>query len=252
VAVYFRDLQDGPWFGINERMSFSPASLMKLPILIAYLKLEEQQPGMLTSRTLVWDDDEDWNGTQNLRPTQAIEHGKPYTVGELLYSMMAFSDNRAWHVLFKNIDYRFLQQILDELNVSYDPSRTEDFMTVRSYSSLLRVLYNASYLNKQHSEKALELLSHVDFRDGIVAGLAPGITFSGKFGERGLGLQGEIKQLHEFGIVYYPGNHYLLGVMTRGGDFARQAEVIRDVSRLVYTEVERQTREEKSRQQEKP
>jgi hypothetical protein len=34
AAVYFRDLNNGPWFGVNEHESFSPASLLKLPGLL--------------------------------------------------------------------------------------------------------------------------------------------------------------------------------------------------------------------------
>jgi CO/xanthine dehydrogenase FAD-binding subunit len=45
-------------------------------------------------------------------------------------------------------------------------------------------------------------------------------------------------QLHEFGIVYHRRGPYILGVMTRGRDLARQAEVIRKVSALVYAALE--------------
>jgi hypothetical protein len=48
---------------------------------------------------------------------------------------------------------------------------------------------------------------------------------------------GNYKQLHEFGIVYHPRSPYILGIMTRGNDFEKQAETIREISRLIYTEV---------------
>lgn len=44
LSVYYRNLTNGNWFGIEEKELFSPASLMKLPLLLAYYKLEEQQP----------------------------------------------------------------------------------------------------------------------------------------------------------------------------------------------------------------
>lgn len=239
VSVYFRDLNDGPWFGINSREQFSPASLMKLPVMIGWLKKAEADPTLL-KRTLTFDDGEDWNAQQNIKPQVAIERGKKYTVEDLIYRMMAHSDNNAWHLLFKNIDVNFLDKILADLNVNYDPTKEEDFMTVKAYSSIYRILYNASYLSKEMSEKALEYLVHIDFKDGIVAGVPAGVTVASKFGERTLGNNGEIKQLHEFGIVYYPKSPYLLGIMTRGEDFGRSAGVIRDISRLVYEEINRQ------------
>lgn len=41
LSVYFRNLNNGGWFGLEEKEYFSPASLMKLPILMAYIKKSE-------------------------------------------------------------------------------------------------------------------------------------------------------------------------------------------------------------------
>lgn len=238
VSVYFRNLNDGPWFGINSREKFSPASLMKVPVMIGWLKKAESDPRLL-KKTLVYDDGEDWNEQQNIKPSIAIVQGKGYTVEDLIFRMMAYSDNNAWHLLFKNIDVAYLDHILADLDVNYDPDKDEDFMTVKAYSSFYRVLYNASYLSREMSEKALAYLALEDFKDGILAGVPAGVDVASKFGERTLGANREIKQLHEFGIVYFPKNPYLLGVMTRGADFSRLTGVIRDISRLVYEEVDR-------------
>jgi hypothetical protein len=40
---------------------------------------------------------------------------------------------------------------------------------VIDYASFFRVLFNASYLNRKDSEKALALLTKVAFRDGLIA-----------------------------------------------------------------------------------
>src|SRR5437867_2138676 len=50
VAVYFRDLNDGPWIGIHEDDTFFPASLVKIPILISYLKKSESEKEILTKK----------------------------------------------------------------------------------------------------------------------------------------------------------------------------------------------------------
>ena len=36
ASVYFRDLNNGPWFGINESEKFSPASLLKVPLAMSF------------------------------------------------------------------------------------------------------------------------------------------------------------------------------------------------------------------------
>ena len=47
LSVYFRNLNNGPWFGIRENEGFAPASLMKISILISYLKMSESDPALL-------------------------------------------------------------------------------------------------------------------------------------------------------------------------------------------------------------
>ena len=41
LAVYFRDLNNGPWFSIGPTANFTPASLLKVPLMIAILKEAE-------------------------------------------------------------------------------------------------------------------------------------------------------------------------------------------------------------------
>ena len=40
-GIYFEDLNTGAWFGINERDEFLPASLSKIPVIVAILKKVE-------------------------------------------------------------------------------------------------------------------------------------------------------------------------------------------------------------------
>src|SRR6185436_5295057 len=89
--------------------------------------------------------------------------------------------------------------------------------TPQNYSHLFRALYNGTYLSHDASEKALELLSRTKFSDGIVAGVPKETTVSHKFGERTLSLNtSSINELHDCGIVYYPGHPYFLCIMTKG------------------------------------
>ena len=78
------------------------------------------------------------------------------------------------------------------------------------------------------SEKALGLLQKSEFHKGLVAGVPSGTIVAHKFGERD-GLTIGEKQLHDCGIIYYPGNPYLLCVMTRGDNFDELAGVVFDV-----------------------
>lgn len=238
-TVYFRDLNNGLWFGINEDAAYHPASLLKVPIMIAYFKLAEKNPALL-GKKILFQGNFDITQLQGIIPSSELVPGMSYTVEDLIVRMITLSDNNAAQLLVNNIDRRELDKVLTDIDVNVNPEDHEHLITTHAYSGFFRVLYNASYLNREFSEKALEILSRSEFTSGLRAGLPPGQLAATKFGEWGYGPNKEIVQLHEFGIVYYPGRPYLLGIMTRGrrgGDFSA---VIKDISRLVYDSVDQQ------------
>jgi len=232
ISVYFRDLNLGPWLGVNEKENFSPASLLKVPILMGYMKMAEMDAGLMNKKLLFEGDPE--KTRQNIEPGRNIELGKEYTVNELLYRMIAYSDNHAKNLLVMHMPPETLDRVYLDLGIEIPGVRSsEDFMSVRDYASFFRVLYNASYLNKESSEKALMLLSESEFKEGLAAGVPVGVQIAHKFGERGFA-DSMTKQLHDCGVVYYPGNPYLLCVMTRGTDLAVQKTIIAGISKIAY------------------
>lgn len=234
IAVYYRDLGEGPWFGINEHHEFNPASMMKVPVMVAWLKRAEKNPGILKSKYL-FDARKDMSAVQAYKPAFTLEHGKSYSIDTLLQYMMRYSDNNATSILFNNLSPEELARVLDEMDITNRPNDGNNSTTIHGYSGFFRILYNAAFLNREMSEKALELLTHEDFPKGIAAGVPKGVTIAAKFGEFD---DGKIKQLHEFGIVYHHKGPYIIGIMTQGNDFARQTDAIREISALIYRQVD--------------
>ena len=171
-----------------------------------------------------------------------------YTIDELIRAMIVYSDNNATRLLHDNINPALLLRVYNDLGVSIsDAESTDDFMTAGQYTYFFRVLYNATYLNRALSEKALELLSESDFVQGIEAGVPATTIVTHKFGERSIAdTHGAIsaRELHDCGVVYYPLHPYLLCVMTRGSDFEKLAGVIQDISHLVWTDRDHQYRQQ--------
>ena len=249
IAVYFRDLKNGPVFGINENAKFIPASLLKLPLAMYFFSLEEEQPGFLMTNLTYTD-----AVRQTLSPTATsspsyvhqefplgtdLQIGQSYTIDDLLSRMLQYSDNFAYLTLLSYVTSQpggseVLRQKYGELGI-IDPTYADDTITVRSYASIFRLLYHVSYLDAASSEKALSLLSKSDFNDGLVAGIPSGTRIAHKFGERELG--NGIKQIHDCGIVYYPDNPYLICVMTKGSNVQSLTSVISKISGIVYDEV---------------
>jgi len=238
-AVYFRDLNNGPWLGINSSAAFTPASLMKVPLLITYYKQAESDPTILQKKIVLQESDADFS--QNIVTGENLTIGEEYTVEELINFMIINSDNAAMFNLLNNIDQEKLDKVYLDLGITVPNFRTpEDFMSVKEYASFFRILYNAAYLNEYYSEKSLSLLSRTKFLKGLVAGVPFGTKVSHKFGERkNNDLSTANEQLHECGIVYFPQHPYLLCVMTRGDDFEQMSKFIADVSGLVYQTMEK-------------
>lgn len=238
IAVYFRSLNDGLWFGVDEREKFSPGSLLKIPLMIGYFKEAERNPALLKEK-LAYNLDMEKYITQIIRPSEEIEKGKKYTVAELIRRMIVYSDNRAFLTLVeRDKDGRLFKMVYNDLGLMTPVYDTPDVdISIKQYTSFLRILYNSSYLDKNYSETGLKLLSESQFKEGLVAGVPSGVMVAHKFGERDV--RG-IRQLHDCGIVYYPRSPYMLCVMTRGSDFNALTGIIAGISKLTYDEIDAQ------------
>jgi len=238
VGVYFRELNDGIWFSIGETERFAPASLRKLPLMIAVLKSADGPAGRaLLDRQVTFELSRDYNLDQNVKPSVQLVRGQRYTVRELLFRMIAYSDNNAFTTLAGVVDPAELGRVYALLRMQNPRGAGDDqFQSVQTYASFFRILYNATYLSKELSEWALDTLARSEYRAGLVAGVPASVPVAHKFGEKSDPGKGQY-QLHDCGIVYYPGNPYLLCVMSQGPSFEYLDDVIVAISRLVYVGV---------------
>lgn len=238
ISVYYRDLNNGPVFGINQEESFAPASLLKIPLLIAYLRWAEDDPSVLEEQIL-FENPVDVGYQQEFAPSVPLVPGTTYTARELLEQMITYSDNQALFLLFNEIPQQYQEELYTLLGV--DASLITDplgRLTVKQYSIFFRILFNASFLSRTNSEYALKLLTDTSFVDGLRASVPESIPIAHKFGERKT--RADLQQFHDCGIVYYPGHPYLICVMTRGNDVTALIDAIRETSRFVYEEIDEQ------------
>jgi beta-lactamase class A len=235
IALQYRDLLSGLRYTYNESFQFRPASLLKVPILIAQFKRLEQDPNYFQQKIVYNVDFNDEQKRNVVTPNEPVlQSGVSYTVEELLEQMIIYSSNNATNILVNLLTEEELYQSSQDLGVNLQKQPDDDFtVSVNDYASFFRVLYNASYLTSSHSEKALELLSKTAYKNGIVAGVPENVIISHKFGEREDKKTKEI-QLHDCGIVYKPKRPYLLCIMTKGTNIKIQEQVIQNISKFVY------------------
>jgi len=233
MSVYYRDLLDGPWFGINEKITYNPASMMKVPVMVAWLKRAQKDPSVLRLK-FTFNKNSKTGLPQEIKPEHTLKLGVTYTVEELLQFMMHFSDNKATALLYYALPMEELDNVVASMDTANETTGGSNSITVKGYSGFLRILYNASFLNDEMSEKALQLMSYPSFPEGIAGGVPKGVGVASKFGIFAEANTLDDIQLHEFAIVYHPKGPYILGILTRGNNLEAQAEIIRTVSELVY------------------
>lgn len=243
ASVYYRDLNNGPWFGINEKEYFSPASLVKVPILIAYLKKAETDPTILQKKLIVSSDPTTGNNIQNIKPSVVTVTNNEYTIDKLLEEMIIYSDNNAYNTLVTNLTGEEMMKVYQDLDVDISKAFSNpngNIITIKAYASFFRILFNASYLNQDMSEKALKLLTQVEYKNALVAGVPKDITVAHKFGERKYSDTNET-QFHDCGIIYLPKSPYLLCIMTKSTKSINQSiNFIKEISQKVYQDIKSQ------------
>jgi len=236
IALYYRDLRSGSWIAINKDEKFTLASLIKVPLMIEGLESAESHPALLRSK-MYFTSDTDWNTQQNIKPAKTIEHGKPYSFDDVMFRMIAYSDNNAMQMLLEEFPSDTLLQFFATHNIAYEEAPEGIKMSLGTYSWFFESLYDKTLLNGTMSQKALSYLGAEVFPQGMHAAVPSGVEIESKFGEKlltdGNG-RVESTQLHEVGIVLDRDKPFLIGIMTDGKDLPSLEKVIRQITHDVY------------------
>jgi beta-lactamase class A len=232
AAIYVRDLTTSATVDLDAHTRFSPASLYKVPLLIAVLAEAQTHPNLMRQE-LVYQKAVQPTFSPRILIQRPLVDGRRYTVEALVEQLIVESDNAAAELLGANVvDEEEFDRVFDHLGLKRPQvGSLDDSLTVADYAAFFRVLYNATYLGPQASERALDLLIHARFTAGLVAGVPASVSVAHKFGERHLEDRPDApQQLHDCGIVYRWARPYLLCVMTRGSEIPSLADFIREVS----------------------
>jgi beta-lactamase class A len=233
ASVYLKELLTGRWFDINGSQKYNPGSLMKVAIMMTYLKKSESDLSIMDSQLVL--ENKVSEVVDQLRTSPELKVGASYTVRTLITEMIVNSDNDATNLLNENLDQSVFSTVMSDLGCSTPSIDDPNYqMTIMEYNRYFRVLYNASYLNQDNSQWGLSLLTKSNYKEAFVKELPTNVTIAHKFGERPYE-QGY--NFHEAGLVYLKNKPYLLVVMTRGKDNAKLPSVVSHISKMCYDEV---------------
>lgn len=237
ASVYFRDLDTGRWIGVNEEKPYAPASLLKVPIMMTYLKEAEENPELLNKKYGYERKPDDINP---LITERFLQSGQDYTVSDLIRGMIVQSDNSAKDVLTSHISPDILNETYTALEIrgAYDTTTPHDRyeISTKKYALFFRVLYNGTFLSREMSNRAAEFLTEVQFDKGLRAGTPTNVRIAHKYGVSATpkGDGSFTVELSDCGIVYSQSSPYLLCVMTEGSDPFVLAGVIKKIAEIVY------------------
>lgn len=236
--VYFAYLNNGSWVGLNERDEFTAASLVKVPLAMAVFKAIEEQRLSLNDKYTLSDLDLD----SNFGELYKIGADQQFTVIELVRIMLEQSDNtarNAVYTIFSKIGVSDpLAEVYGSLGWEILPPITSDGQMVdtnygainlKVLSNMFLALYNATYIDIEHSQMVLDYLAHTPFTDKVRAGVPEGVDVAHKIGTAGLE-----STFSDCGIVYAPNRHYLLCLGVSGASEKNAANFMREVSETVY------------------
>ncbi|PLX27339.1 hypothetical protein C0583_03405 [Candidatus Parcubacteria bacterium] len=234
ASVYYRDLNNGPWFGINEKEKYSPASLLKLPLAVAYYKAREVYPEIFNQEITY---NGEYDAELNLDdPDKSLQNGKTYSISDLIFRTLAYSDNVSFNLVHRyfveNIDIDTMKKINSEMGVVINFEETSNSgISPKDYSAVFRLLYNSSFLNRNDSEEILKILSNSDYQEGIAKGINDKTVIANKYGVYFENEDDEFLQIHDCGIIYTEPDPYLLCIMTNGNK-DKQNELIQSIQEI--------------------
>jgi len=226
-GVYFEDLKTGSWVGLNEKAEFVPASLLKVPTVVAVLKKVEKGELTFNQKIILLSEDLD----PNYGVLYKQKPGSEFTVAELINYTILYSDNTALHTLNRiaGADGILQSRLALGLTLRIPGINQSTQLSPKEYSNILRSLYYSTYLRRPFSEYLLNIMTKTQFNDGITSLLPQEINVAHKIGQ-----QSEGNYNHDCGIVYHKTKPYMVCIMSKGTNPSEFNIEAGKLSKIIY------------------
>ena len=233
-GLFFLDLDNGNYVDLNGDKVFPTASIIKLPILIAFF--QDVDAGKISlNETLVMSRDLIVGGSGDM---QDLPAGSKFSALETINKMITISDNTATNMIIKRmggiavLNQRFRSWGLKQTVIrNWLPDlRGTNTTTAKELIRLLALLDQGKLLSARSQDQALDILRRVKNKKLLYVGIGPGATLAHKTGDIGF-------MLGDAGIFVMPnGKHYLGAVLVKSAyDDPAARDYVQDVSRIVYS-----------------
>jgi beta-lactamase class A len=233
-GLFILDLSTGDYADLSGGKAFPAASVIKLPILMAFF--QDVDAGKVSlSEKLVMRPNLMASGSGNMQDLAPwSSYSAKYTVGKMIET----SDNTATNMIIKRLggarvlNQRFRSWGLQDTAIRNwlpDLSGTNT-VSAHDLTLILTKLAKGNLLSAQSQAQAIAILKTCHTRSLLVPGIGPGAEIAHKTGDIGFAIG-------DAGIVYMPnGKQYIAAVMLRRPyDDPRGRDYVQSISRLTYS-----------------
>lgn len=226
-SFYFEYLPTGSSIGVNEKIEFYSASLLKVPLVMAYY--HHKEINNIKDNRLVTITEKDINKKFGTLWEKGVNSS--ITLSEVVKFALIESDNTAANILEREIDIEDRQYIFNGLDILIKiEENNAASVTTKAYGSILKSLFFSSILNKDNSQYVLNLLTKTKFNDKLPAGVPSNVPVAHKIG---VYENLAVPIYSDCGIVYIPKRQYLLCMASRS-DEKTAVERMKKVSKIIY------------------
>ncbi len=240
TGLLFVDLETGDYVDFNSDKVYPTASVIKLPILIAFL--QDVDAGKINLNEI-------WTMTNDVivggsGEFQDLPVNTKFTAQNVIDKMITISDNTATNMVIKRMGgINYVNQRFAQLGLSN--TRLRDWLpdldgtnttTLKELAQILAMLDRQSVLSRTSQANAIDILRRVKNRKLLAAGLGAGATIAHKTGYIGT-------MLGDAGIIEMPNGKRYIGAVIVESDRADSAwDFVPEVSQTVYSYFNNQPR----------
>lgn len=229
-GIVIKNLKTGENYSLNEHVTYYSGSLYKLWVMAeAYRQINN---GMLKKDEILSEKYETLNSKFNIDPeTAEFKEGIiTLSVTDALNKMITISDNYAAFLLSLKVRLANVASFLKINGFNESAIGTggkNPTTTPHDIALFFEKLYNSQIINKEYSEKMLQLLKWQKLNDKLPKYLPENTTIAHKTGELD-------EYTHDAGIVYAANNDYIIVVLSKSDDPNSAKNRISNVSESTY------------------
>lgn len=242
AGVMVKDLTAGHTYSYNADRKFVSASIIKLPIMVAVFKeFNDSRISFTETCRLTYGCRVPGSGILKHKP-----NGTAYSIYELVYTMIAESDNTAARILTERVGYERMNKIFRSIGLkntnisprSFDLTGGEiagdSYTTPRDITLLLQRIYDQQMFKRYLSQQMIEILKLTVDKNRLNKYLPETFQLAHKTGL----LRGAC---HDAGIVFSPHGDHLICILTDGnGTYRHAKEFIAQLGRLTFAQLKNQ------------